>query len=46
MGRDGYKWRVYKDMEEIGDGPIQVTVVDFVWKGWTDMPTEKELIQD
>ena len=33
MGRDGQKRRICKELEEIGDGPIQVIVVDFVWKG-------------
>jgi len=22
MGRDGHKWRIFKDLEVIGDGPI------------------------
>jgi hypothetical protein len=45
MGRDGHKWRIFKDLEVIRDGPFQVIVADFVWKGLTDMITGKELLQ-
>lgn len=46
MGRDGNNWRVFKDLEVIGDGLIQVIVRDFVWKGLTDTTTGREILQD
>ena len=46
MERDGHKWRVFKDLEVIVDGPVLVIVAYFMRKDLTDTIIGKGLLQD